>query len=191
MGLTTVLILAIGLAMDAFAVSISNALCYRNMNRKWAFLTAGAFGLFQGMMPVIGWIAGVAFAKYIESIDHYVALLLLGFIGIKMIVEAIRELRHPEACDTTKQLNLKLLGVQAVATSIDALAVGISFAAIHGGLNIFASAGIICGVTFLCSLVGVMIGKKFGGLLGQKAEIFGGLILVLIGVKIFFEHALG
>ena len=191
MGLTTVLILAIGLAMDAFAVSISNALCYQNMNRKWALLTAGAFGLFQGIMPVIGWLAGIAFTKYIESIDHYVALFLLGFIGVKMIVEAIKELRHPDVCDVTKRLNLKLLGLQAVATSIDALAVGISFAAIHGGLNIFASAGIICSVTFLCSLIGVFIGKKFGGLLGQKAEIFGGLILVLIGVKIFLEHTLG
>lgn len=191
MGLTTVLILAIGLAMDAFAVSISNAMCYRNMNRKWALLTAGAFGLFQGIMPVIGWLAGITFTKYIESIDHYIALVLLGFIGIKMIVEAIREIRHPEACDATKQLNLKMLGVQAVATSIDALAVGISFAAIHGELNIFASAGIICGITFICSLVGILIGKKFGGLLGQKAEIFGGLILVLIGVKIFLEHTLG
>ena len=137
MGLTTVLILAIGLAMDAFAVSISNAMCYRNMNRKWALLTAGEFGLFQGIMPVIGWLAGITFTKYIESIDHYIALVLLGFIGIKMIVEAIREIRHPEACDATKQLNLKMLGVQAVATSIDALAVGISFAAIHGELNIF------------------------------------------------------
>lgn len=191
MGLTTVLILAIGLAMDALAVSISNAMCYQNMNRKWALLTAGAFGLFQGIMPVIGWFAGIAFTKYIESIDHYVALVLLGFIGIKMIVEAIREIRHPEACDATKQLNLKMLGVQAVATSIDALAVGISFAAIHGGLNIFSSASIICGITFICSLIGILIGKKFGGLLGQKAEIFGGLILVLIGVKIFLEHTLG
>lgn len=191
MGVMTVLILALGLSMDAFAVSISNAMCYKNMNRKWAFLTAGAFGLFQGIMPIIGWLAGITFTKYIESIDHYIALLLLGFIGIKMIVEAIRELRHPEACDATKCLNLKMLGVQAVATSIDALAVGISFAAIHGGLNIFASAGIICGITFTCSLIGVLIGKKFGGMLGQKAEIFGGLILVLIGIKIFLEHMLG
>lgn len=97
MGLTTVLILAIGLAMDALAVSISNAMCYQNMNRKWALLTAGAFGLFQGIMPVIGWFAGIAFTKYIESIDHYVALVLLGFIGHQRIVEAIREIRHPEA----------------------------------------------------------------------------------------------
>ena len=191
MGLTTVLILAIGLAMDAFAVSISNAMCYRNINRKWAFLIAGAFGLFQGVMPVIGWLAGITFTKYIESIDHYVALVLLCFIGIKMIVEAIRELRHPEACDANKQLNLKMLGVQAVATSIDALAVGISFAAVQGGISIFASAAIICGITFFCSLIGVLLGKKFGGLLGQKAEIFGGLILVLIGVKIFLENTLG
>ena len=189
MGLTTVLILAIGLAMDAFAVSISNAMCYQNMNRKWAILTAGAFGLFQGVMPIIGWLAGITFTKYIESIDHYIALALLGFIGIKMIVEAVREIRHPEACDASKHLTFKMLGVQAVATSIDALAVGISFAAIHGGLNIFA--GIICGITFVCSLIGVLIGKKFGGILGQKAEIFGGLILVLIGVKIFLEHTLG
>ena len=132
MGLTTVLILAIGLAMDAFAVSISNAMCYQNMNRKWAILTAGAFGLFQGVMPIIGWLAGITFTKYIESIDHYIALILLGFIGVKMIVEAVREIRHPEACDASKHLTFKMLGVQAVATSIDALAVGISFAAIHG-----------------------------------------------------------
>lgn len=190
MGLITVIAISLGLAMDAFAVSISNAMCYKNMNQKWTLLTAGAFGLFQGVMPVIGWLAGITFSKYIESIDHYIALVLLEFIGIKMIVEAVRELRHPEVCDATRSLNLKMLGVQAVATSIDALAVGISFAAIHGGLNIFTSAGIICGITFACSLIGILIGKKFGGLLGQKAEIFGGLILILIGVKIFLEHIL-
>ncbi len=189
MDILTLFFLAVGLSMDAMAVSISDGLCFRKLRGSSFFLIAFSFGLFQGLMPVIGYFAGQTFSVYIKEFDHWIALLLLGFIGGKMIWESISQMRHPEEAVEEKNFTYRLLLVQAVATSIDALAVGIGFAVLD--INIWAAAGFIAATTFLFSGLGVWVGKKFGSFLKEKAELLGGLILVSIGVKIFVEHMLG
>jgi putative Mn2+ efflux pump MntP len=173
--------------MDAFAVSITNGMCYRMSPVKNALYSGVAFGLFQGLMPVIGYYAGATFSDAISSLDHWIALLVLGFIGGKMIWEAIKERRNPEACEV-KTFTFKTLTIQAVATSIDALAVGVSLG-LMPNVNIITAASLIAIVTFAFSFCGVLIGRRFGGWLQDKAEILGGAILILIGLKIFLEHA--
>ena len=195
----TLFVLALGLSMDAFAVSISNSMCFSGLRRNEAALTSLSFGVFQGLMPVAGYFAGRAFADVVSAFDHWIAFALLGFIGGKMIWDAVKELRAPEACPVGRAFSYKLMVVQAfspramlplaVATSIDALAVGVSFAALD--VNIAAAASFIACVTFVCCLAGHLLGKKFGSWLGGKAEIFGGVILVCIGAKILVEHLSG
>ena len=189
MDFTTLLFLALGLSMDAFAVSISNGLSFRNYGKKEALFTSFAFGFFQALMPVIGFFAGQIFAGAIQAVDHWVALVLLGYIGGKMIFDAVRELRHPQECEVNRTLTLRMVMMQAVATSIDALAVGISLSLMK--VNIAFAASAIGVITFLCCTVGSLLGKKFGSMLKEKAEIAGGLILVAIGIKIFVEHIFG
>lgn len=188
MGIAELILLAIGLAMDAFAVSISNGLSMKKIILRKALLIAFAFGLFQGLMPLLGYLLGSTFADFISQWDHYIALVFLGFIGGKMIYDGIKELRHPEQSDKGEEKNLSLLALffQAVATSIDALIVGVGFAAMD--VNIWIAISLIAAITFVISLCGVFMGKKFGELLGSKAEVFGGLILVGIGLKVFIEH---
>ncbi len=189
MGALTLFFTSIGLSMDACAVSISNGMCYTNIRKKQILLTAIAFGFFQAFMPVIGYIVGQTFSDLISSLDHWIALILLGFIGGKMLIEAIKELKYPEACATSsKTLNFKTLIIQAIATSIDALAVGISFAVMK--VDIISAAIYIGITTFATSIAGSNLGMKFGEKFKQKAEIFGGIILIFIGVKIFIEHTL-
>ncbi len=185
MDLLTLFLIAVGLSMDAFAVSVSDGMCYPGMPKSRAIAIAGAFGLFQGIMPVAGYFAGSAFADLISGFDHWIALILLAVIGGNMIREAIQDIRNPEE-QVCRVFTWKLLLAQAMATSIDALAVGISFAMLSA--NIYWAAGFIAVVTFTLSLIGVVAGKRFGGLLRQKAEIAGGIILILIGLKIFIEH---
>lgn len=182
----TLLILAFGLSMDAFAVSVSNSMSFSGLRRRQAVLTSFSFGLFQGLMPVIGYLAGRTFAQAVSAVDHWVAFILLGFIGGKMVLDAVRELRAPEQAAKPKSFSLRLMLVQAFATSIDALAVGVSFAALD--VNIFAAASFIAGVTFVCCLVGHLLGKLFGDWLGSRAELLGGVILIGIGLKILIEH---
>ncbi len=189
MDILTLFFLAVGLSMDAMAVSISDGLCFRKLRGSAFFLIAFSFGLFQGLMPVIGYFAGQTFSVYIKEFDHWIALLLLGFIGGKMIWESISQMRNPEEGVEEKSFTCRLLLVQAIATSIDALAVGIGFAVLD--INIWAAAGFIAATTFLFSAIGVWIGRKFGSFLQEKAALSGGLILVSIGVKIFVEHMLG
>lgn len=177
-----ILLIAIGLSMDAVCVSMSNGMCYKS-KAKQAFLIAFSFGLFQGIMPLFGYFAGSLFSKQISALDHWIALILLSLIGGKMIIDAIKE-DNELACK--QKLTLKLLFMQAIATSIDALAVGISFAALN--INIYIASGLIALTTFIFSFIAVFIGKKLGTKLNQKAGIFGGTILVLIGAKIFIEH---
>lgn len=184
MRLTELLLLAVGLSMDAFAVSVTNGLCLKKSGWKAAAACGVCFGLFQGIMPTIGFALGKTFTRYITSIDHYIALILLSFIGGKMLVDSLK--KDEDSCETQFSLTLGLLLVQGVATSIDALAVGVSFAALS--VNIVSAAAFICGVTFIFSFAGVFIGKKFGTVLNSKAQILGGLILIGIGVKIFIEH---
>jgi len=187
MDFITLLLLSVGLAMDAFAVSISNGICFQKIGKKEVFLTAFMFGLFQGIMPVLGFFAGQTFSIYIEKIDHWIALALLSFIGGKMVYEAVKEMRNKEKA-VCELFSFKLLFIQAIATSIDALAIGVSFAAMR--VEIWSASGAIALITFICCIIGVLIGKKFGEILKQRAEIFGGSLLILLGAKIFFEHML-
>ena len=188
MDLLTLFMLAVGLSMDAFAVSISNGMSYANYRSKQVIMAAVAFGLFQGLMPTFGFVGGRAFADLITAVDHWLALILLGFIGGKMVIESIEELKNPsdEPKETGKSFTMKLLIMQAIATSIDALAVGISLAALN--VNNLYAAGFITVVTTVVCLFGGLLGKKFGELLSTKATLAGGLILVAIGLKIFIEH---
>ena len=184
MGLTELILIGIGLSMDAFAVWVTNGLCCKEIRSGKTLLTGLCFGGFQGLMPLIGYFLGMGFAKYITAFDHIIALILLGFIGGQMIFESFR--KNDEKCDVVC-LSAKMLLMQGIATSIDALAVGVSFAALEN-VNIAFAASSICCITFIFSMAGVFIGKKFGTILNNKAQLAGGIILVGIGVKIFVEH---
>lgn len=179
MRLYEIIILAIGLAMDALAVSICDGLAWK-LKTGHKFAIAGSFGVAQAVMPLLGLLAGQAFASFFAKIDHWIALVLLVFLGVKMLWEA-RKSEQPG------EFSAKTLLVQAIATSIDALAVGFSFAAL--GVEPFSSAGIIGAVTFLISLAGVLVAQKLGAKMNKYAKILGGLILIFIGIKIFVEHA--
>ena len=188
MGYFTLFFIALGLAMDAFAVSVSNGICYKNAGFKEAFNTALTFGVFQALMPLIGYFAGRTVSDAVAFIDHWIALVMLCFIGGSMIVGAIKEMKNPPREDCKQYCTIKDLIVQGVATSIDAFAVGISLAVID--TNIFMAVGLIGVVTFICCVVGVLLGKNFGFFMKDKAEILGGCILIIIGIKIFIEHTL-
>jgi putative Mn2+ efflux pump MntP len=185
--------ISIGLAMDAFAVSLTSGFIIKDLKLKNALKIGLFFGFFQFIMPILGWLAGINFSKYIEAFDHWIAFFLLGSIGVKMIYEALRKKKKNDSDDNYKiykdPLNNKLLLVLAIATSIDALAVGVSLAAFGQDVLAILSAGLIIGIiTFVISFAGVFLGKKFGSLFQKQAEIAGGVILILIGVKIFVEH---
>lgn len=187
MSLIEVLLLAVGLSMDAFAVSVTNGMTKKNVNLKWTFAIAGCFGIFQGLMPAIGYFLGSTFTKYITQFDHYIALVLLGFIGGKMLVDGFKG--ECEEGECALNLTVGTLLLQGVATSIDALAVGVSFAAVMPtSIDALIASGIITMVTFAFCVAAVFVGKKFGDVLNNKAQIVGGLILIAIGVKIFVEH---
>ncbi|MFA5636732.1 MAG: manganese efflux pump MntP family protein [Anaerovoracaceae bacterium] len=188
MGHLTLFFIALGLAMDAFAVSVSNGICYKDAGLKEAFNTALTFGVFQALMPLIGYYAGMTVSDAVEFIDHWIALILLCFIGGSMIVGAVKEMKNPDKESCKAYCTTKDLMVQGIATSIDAFAVGISFAVID--TNIFAAVGLIGTVTFICCIIGVPLGKRFGFFMKDKAEILGGCILIIIGIKIFIEHTL-
>lgn len=173
--------------MDAFAVSICKGLSMRKVNKKQCLVIGLFFGGFQALMPFIGWVLGSQFEQYITSIDHWIAFILLGFIGGKMVVEAIRE--KDEAVEVGKMdppLDLKEMFILAIATSIDALAVGITFAFLQ--VPIVEAISIIGITTFVISVIGVYVGNFFGNRYKKKAELAGGIILILIGLKILLEH---
>ena len=185
MGIVELFLIAVGLSMDAFAVSICKGLNMRKLNYKHTFIIAAFFGGFQGLMPLIGWILGKQFEQYITDFDHWIAFILLGFIGGQMIYESLK--KDNEKCDIDENLDIKGLFILAIATSIDALAIGITFALIPN-TNILTSITLIGIITFGLSVIGVIIGNKFGARFKSKAEFAGGLILILIGTKILFEH---
>lgn len=187
MELITLFLTALGLSMDAFAVSVSNGLCYKNFKKREALFSSLSFGIFQGLMPTIGYFLGSLFFNTISKLDHWIALILLGYIGLNMIIDAIKEMKQKEE-HSENIYNIKTLFLQSIATSIDALAVGISFAALK--TNIISAATLICLITFVCCIIGSVIGKNFGHLLKEKAKIFGGIILIFIGLKIFIAHTL-
>ena len=183
----TLLLMGVGLAMDAFAVSICKGLSMRKVNKKQCLVIGLFFGGFQALMPFIGWVLGSQFEQYITSIDHWIAFILLGFIGGKMVVEAIRE--KDEAVEVGKMdppLDLREMFILAIATSIDALAVGITFAFLQ--VPIVEAISIIGITTFVISVIGVYVGNFFGNRYKKKAELAGGMILILIGLKILLEH---
>lgn len=178
MSLIEIILVGIGLSMDAVAVSMSNGMVYRALpKRKW-LLAPLFFGIFQGLMPLLGFFTGALFAKYIDCYAELLILLILGFIGGKMIYDGFKGGKD----DTEeKALSTKLIFFQAVATSIDAFAVGIGFCAMN--VNIYFASSLIAAVTFILSLFAFCVGRKFGDLLGNKAEIFGGTILVILAIK--------
>ena len=180
-------LLGVGLSMDAFAVAVCKGLGMRKLNKKQALIIGLYFGGFQALMPFVGWLLGSQFQKYITSIDHWIAFILLGFIGGKMMIEALHEWNEEETVDVIDApIDHKNMLVLAVATSIDALAVGITFAFLN--TPIFEAITIIGITTLVISIAGVVVGNFFGSKYKSKAEFVGGLILVLLGLKILLEH---
>lgn len=180
MGVFDIFVIGIGLSMDAFAVATTDGIVSKP-NLKKALLIAFAFGLFQAVMPLVGFFAGSLFGEIVEKYDHWIALVLLAVIGGKMIADFFEK----DEEKTTHSLTLKVLFMQAVATSIDALAVGVSFVGLT--FNIFLAVGIIGITTFILSLIGVFLGETCGKFLADKANLVGGIILIAIGLKIFIE----
>ena len=172
--------------MDAFAVSVCKGLCMKRLNLRQAVVIALFFGGFQALMPLIGWALGTQFEKYITPVDHWIAFVLLAIIGSKMLWDAFHEDDEGAACPADGTLDLRELVMLAVATSIDALAVGITFAFLR--VNILTSVGLIGATTFVLSIVGVVVGHRFGARYEKPATIAGGVVLVLIGLKILLEH---
>lgn len=187
MGFLELLLLAVGLSMDAFAVSVCKGLCAKNAGLRHGAICGAWFGGFQALMPVVGFYLGTLFAQAIEAFDHWVAFALLSLIGINMLREAFSK-EEAEACGCSEaDFSAKTMLVMAVATSIDALAVGISLA-MAGDVNILAAASLIGVTTFLLSALGVKVGSIFGSRFEKKAEAAGGVILIFLGVKILLEH---
>ena len=183
LSLTELFIIAVGLSMDAFAVSVCKGLAVKKAGIKEMVIAGAWFGGFQALMPLIGYFLGAAFEKYITKIDHWIAFILLGIIGANMIKEALSK----DEEKSTSSMGLREMLTLAVATSIDALAVGITFALLPD-VNIGAAVGFIGLVTFALSAAGIKIGNVFGVKYKSKAEFAGGLILILMGLKILLEH---
>jgi len=182
--LSAVLLIAVGLSMDAFAVSLINGLCASKSRLRYALKVGLFFGVFQGFMTWAGYMLGSTFSATIQSFDHWVAFILLVIIGGKMFYEGLQP--KDLSCDIHQEKDTKSLLYFSVATSIDALAVGVSFAFLAQPIVITSL--IIAGVTFTLSLIGVLIGKRCAVWLDNKAELLGGLVLIAIGVKILVDH---
>ena len=176
-------LIAVGVSMDAFSVSVCKGLTTKRFSLKMALTCGLWFGGFQALMPIIGYFLGSQFAYYVESVDHWIAFGLLFLIGANMIREALSK---KEGAEMDNSLGFKTMFLLAVATSIDALAVGVSFACIQ--VELWSSVALIGLTTFVFSVVGVKIGNVFGTKFKKNAEVFGGIILILIGLKILLEH---
>ena len=188
MGFGELMLLAVGVSMDAFAVSICKGLAMKKTTLKEGLTCGVWFGGFQALMPLIGFFLGTLFAEAIEAVDHWVAFVLLGIIGFNMLKEAFGKDEGCDCCENTDaDLSFKTMFVMAVATSIDALAVGISLA-MAGGVNIWLSIILIGLCTCAFSTAGVKIGNVFGSKFENKAQLAGGAILILLGAKILLEH---
>lgn len=182
MNILQILLISVGLAADAFAVSVVKGLSVKNITFKDAIKLATCFGLFQGIMPLIGYLLGSTFESIITNIDHYVAFVLLGFIGVKMIIESFNNEK------SNSDISIKSLIILGIATSIDALAVGIAYVCAYGSYNAPLTFLMIAVITFILSIIGVKVGSKFGSKYGKIAEIIGGVILILLGTNILLEH---
>lgn len=182
MGAIEILLISIGLAMDAFAVSVCKGLAMKKMSWKKAIIIGLYFGIFQAVMPVIGYFLGTTFERFITNVDHWVAFILLVGIGINMVKEAFDK----ESENRNDNVDVKTMLVLSIATSIDALAIGITFACLK--IHIVMPVITIGLITFIISVIGVKIGNRFGDKYEKKAEIMGGVILILLGIKILLEH---
>jgi putative Mn2+ efflux pump MntP len=182
MSLVEIFLLGIGLAMDAFAVAICKGLSMKKMNWKSAIIIALYFSIFQAGMPIIGYFLGTTFSSFVQSVDHWIAFILLSIIGGNMIKESTDD----EVDKRNDKVDVKTMLMLAIATSIDALAVGVTFA--FFATNISLAVTIIGLVTFVLSIAGVKIGNRFGDKFQNKAELTGGIILIIIGLKILLEH---
>lgn len=195
MDIISVFFIAVALAMDAFSVSVTSGMILKRTH-LWGMIKIGIFfGVFQFVMPCIGYFLASAFSSFITGFDHWIAFILLAFIGGKMIYEALKGEEEKE--QVKNPLDNKILTMLAIATSIDALAVGVTFATMgmnvispctFSALTLLAASGIIGAVAFILSAIGVFIGGKCGNLFGNKAEILGGIVLIGIGIKILVEH---
>jgi putative Mn2+ efflux pump MntP len=183
MSFLTMFLIAVGLAMDAFAVSIGSGLTIKQLKVRHALQIAAFFGLFQAMMPVLGWLGGLSFKALVSRIDHWIAFILLVAIGVRMIYESGRQKAEGKR---KNPLKLPILLVLSVATSIDALAVGVSLAFLD--VAILCPVVVIGAVTLILSFAGVYIGDRLGHFFERKIEALGGLILIAIGLKILIEH---
>lgn len=179
----SLILIAFGLSFDTFAVSVSTGIKITYLKFKQALKIALTLGVFQALMPLIGWFLGVQIESYISNYDHWIAFGLLAILGLRMIYESFSK---EENNTSANPLNPVVLIGMAIATSIDALVVGVSFAFMN--MNIYLSVAIIGLVTFLVSMVGMLFGKKVGGKLGKRMEIVGGIILIIIGLKMLFSH---
>lgn len=187
MGLMELFLIAVGLSMDAFAVAVCKGLGMRRLDMRQAAVIALFFGGFQAFMPLAGWALGAQFEKFITPVDHWIAFALLAIIGSKMLWDAFREGDSEGAsCPIDGKLDVRELAMLAVATSIDALAVGITFAFLR--VDIVVSAGLIGATTFALALAGVAVGQRFGARYEKLATVTGGVVLILIGLKILLEH---
>ena len=182
MSLLEIIFIGVGLAMDAFAVSVCKGLSMKKMNWKNAIIIAFYFGIFQALMPVVGYFLGSTMSGFVEKIDHWIAFVLLAIIGGNMIKESTDD----ELEKRNDKIDFKTMIILAIATSIDALAVGITFAFFK--VDLLLAITLIGVITFALSILGVLIGNKFGDKLQNKAELTGGIILIIIGLKILLEH---
>lgn len=182
MGIIELLLLSVGLGIDAFAISVCKGISMKKMNWKKAIIIGLYFGGFQALMPVIGYFLGSAFESLITNIDHWIAFILLGIIGGKMIKDFFAD----ESDNCNDDVSFKTMFVLAVATSIDALAIGITFAFLK--VNLILAVALIGVITFILAVIGTKIGNRFGDKYQNKAELVGGIILVLLGIKILLEH---
>lgn len=186
MGILSLFGIAVALAMDAFAVALSAGAALEKLTFRRVFRLGFHFGLFQALMPVIGWLGGVTVKEHIESFDHWIAFILLAFVGLNMVKNAFsdeEEEEEKDQCDPTRGMTMVML---SIATSIDALAVGLSMAVI--GIDIFYPALVIGLVAGVFTVSGMFIGRKIGKFMGNKVELLGGVILIVIGLKILSEH---
>lgn len=176
--------IAVGLSMDALAVSVANGIMIKKLQVRHAFRIAFSFGFFQAIMPLIGWAAGITFSTYIKEFDHWIAFILLVLVGSRMIWESISSSRKEEAVRNC--LHFPTLLILSIATSIDALAVGVSFAFLN--ITIWLPILLIGLITFVICFFGVILGNRLGAILGNKLGIIGGIVLIGIGLKILIEH---
>lgn len=184
MGVLEISVIGIGLAMDAFAVAVCKGLSMKKLDLKKAIIISLYFGFFQAIMPVIGLFLGNKFAVLIDKLDHWVAFSLLSVTGGNMIIESLKNDNE----DINDSIDIKTMLILSISTSIDALAVGITFSFFR--INLLMAITIIGVITFILSLIGVKIGNKFGDKLKNKAEFIGGLVLIIIGIKILLSHTI-